>query len=299
VRTTLQFVAFLSVALCSGLASVSAQTAAPPAAVTLPPLSSDYHLVWSDDFSKDPDGFPDPTKWVFEHGFVRNNEPQYYTVKRAENARVEHGHLVLEVRKESFTPSDDVAEAYGKTWHEPKKPKVAPYTSASIATFGKASWLYGRIEIRAKMPAGLGPWPALWTLGTNITTVDWPRCGEIDLLEMQGQPFDMVWGNFHYAIDGKHVSSDHGGIKIPTSNTDFHVYTLDWTSNRIDLYADGVRYSSFDVNKANEAGQNPYRKPQYLIMNVALYGGKIDDSIFPQQMVVDYVKVYQKAPATP
>jgi beta-glucanase (GH16 family) len=144
------------------------------------------------------------------------------------------------------------------------------------------------------MPAGLGPWPALWTLGTNIRDIGWPRCGEIDLLEMQGRPFDMVWGNFHYAIDGKHVSSDHGGLLVPDSATRFHTYTMDWNADRIDLYADGQWYAGLDVKKADEAGQNPYRKPHYLILNVALYGGPIDDTIFPQRMVIDYVRVYQK-----
>jgi beta-glucanase (GH16 family) len=277
---------------------------------TLPPLTSDYKLVWEDDFTKDPDGFPDPKKWSFEKGYVRNNEPQYYAANRAENVRIEKGHLILELRKEAFTPPDDDASAYGgsshgKSWSRPKSdgkfldPKKAEYTGGSITTCDHASWCYGRMEFRAKMPAGLGPWPALWTLGVDDKQVGWPRCGEIDLLEMQNKPFNIVWSNFHYAINGKHVSSDHAGIDIPDSSTAFHTYTIDWDTDHINTYADGIQIAHFDVKKADEAGQNPYRKPHYLIMNTALYGGKIDDSIFPQQMVVDYVRVYQKPAATP
>ena len=113
---------------------------------------------------------------------------------------------------------------------------------------------------------------------------------------MLGTKPHIVSGNFHYANEaGKHVVSDGAGITVPTSDTGFHIYTLEWTSDRINLYADGVRYSTFDVNKASAAGQNPYRKPQYLIMNLALEGNRFEHSTFPQQMIVDYVRVYQKS----
>jgi hypothetical protein len=283
-----------------GLSSVLAQTPAPakPVEVTLPALTSDDKLVWSDEFSRDPDGLPDPKKWFFERGFIRNLETQYYTRNRTENARVEHGHLIIECRKEPAPLAllDNINEAEGRTWLNTDI-KPAEYTSACLTTLGKASWLYGRIEIRAKMPGGNTVWPALWTLGDNIGTVRWPRCGEIDLLEMLGTRPHIVAGNFHYAKnDGKHVSSDGGEFTVPTSDTEFHTYTLNWTADRIDLYADGIRYSTFDVNKAEDAGQNPFRKSQYLILNLALEGNKFDHSVFPQQMAVDYVRVYQKAP---
>jgi len=279
--------------LVASLGSILGQS--PPASsarAPLPPLMPDYKLVWADEFSHDPDGLPDPAKWNFEHGYVRNHEPQYYTANRLENARVEHGHLIIEIRKESYTPPDASGAADGHAWTD-KTIKAANYTSACLDTVGKACWLYGRIEIRAKMPKGNIMWPALWTLGTNITTAGWPRCGEIDLLEMLQT--NVASGNFHYAINGKHVSSDFAKLLIPTSYSDFHTYTFDWNADRIDLYADGERFTSLDVNKANEKGENPYRKPHYLILNVALHGGKIDDSIFPQQMVIEYVRVYQKA----
>jgi beta-glucanase (GH16 family) len=296
-RHSLLTVSVLLALLGSGFGSVSAQTPSPvPAKVTLPPLTPDYKLVWSDEFSRDPDGLPDPAKWVFERGFVRNLETQYYTRDRTENARIEHGRLIIEARKEPkpFTLSDNINEAYGKKWNNTDI-KPANFTSASITTYGKASWLYGRIEIRAKMPNGNTVWPALWTLGTNITEIGWPRCGEIDLVEMLGTRPHIVSGNFHYANDaGKHVVSDGGSLTVPTSDTDFHIYTLEWTADRINLYADGIRYSTIDVTKANALGQNPYRKPQYLIMNLALEGNRFEHSTFPQEMVVDYVRVYQK-----
>ena len=119
-----------------------------------------WNLVWHDEFDKD--GVPDPARWAPEVGKVRNNELQYYTDRRAENARVEDGHLVLEARKEKFAGSD--------------------YTSASITTQKSAAWTYGRIEARAKIPSGRGLWPAIWMLGTNIPTMGWPTCGEIDIM---------------------------------------------------------------------------------------------------------------------
>ena len=292
---SLRTITFLLAAFCCGSIFAQSQPSPKPQA-KLPPLTPDYKLVWSDDFSKDPDGLPDPTRWVPERGYVRNHERQYYTANRLENARIEHGQLIIEVRKEAYTPPDAMASACGIVW---KAMNIPPgnYTSASITTYGKASWTYGRFEIRAKMPKGDVMWPALWTLGTNIAQIGWPRCGEIDLLEMVGA--NRITGNFHYAINGAHVSSNFGGRMIPTADTDFHTYTLDWTPDRINLYADGIRYTGFDVKKANEAGQNPFHKPHYLIMNLALNGRPIDDSLFPQQLVISYVKVYQKpAPGT-
>ncbi len=266
--------------LAFGSLVAQAQDAAPPAG---------YKLVWADDFQHDPDGLPDPTKWGYEKGFVRNHEAQYYTEKRLENIRVEHGQLIIEARKEEF-PNPDPTDT--------KHPRLAHYTSGSITTEGHADWQYGRIDIRAKMPAGQGVWPALWTLGTNIRTEKWPRCGEIDLVEMFGNS-NRIRGNFHYALDGKHVASNGGSRVVPDANTNFHLYTIDWDKDRIQLSVDGVKYAELPVEKATAAGENPYRKPHYLILNLALGGsggGKIDDSIFPQRMVVEFVHVYQKEP---
>src|SRR5215475_5915024 len=140
-------------------------------------LATDWKLVWSDEFDKP--GLVDPAKWDYEVGLIRNNEAQYYTRERKENARVEDGMLVIESRKELFKNPDYNPAAQGKSTRRNRE--SSEYTSASITTRGKASWTYGRIEVRAKLPSGRGTWPAIWTLGTN-TQVSWPGCGEIDIM---------------------------------------------------------------------------------------------------------------------
>ena len=249
-----------------------------------------YQLVWSDDFSTDLDGLPDPTKWGYEEGFVRNHESQYYTKARLENARVEHGQLVIEGCKEDYVYDDSVDHLS----------QPAHYTSAALETIGKADWTYGRIEVRAKLPAGKGVWPAIWTLGINEKdkTVGWPRCGEIDIMELVGKEPGIIHGTIHYFADGKHASK---GSKIALAHpeNDFHVYAAEWTPDRIDLFVDDKKYFSFATRLAQNGGQNPFHKPHYLILNLALggnWGGPIDDSIFPQRMLVDYVRIYQRQP---
>ena len=247
-----------------------------------------YQLVWSDEFSQDPDGLPDTAKWRYEEGFIRNSEAQYYTKARKENARIENGRLIIEGRKESFpNPSS-------------KGPPVASYTSASLETQFKASWQYGRIEVKAELPAGQGVWPAIWTLGANIPQVRWPRCGEIDIMELVGKQPGIIHGTVHYFIDGKHKSN---GSQLPVEKPDthFYVYAAEWTPDHIDLFVDDKKYFSFDVKKADNNGDNPFLKPHFLILNLALggtWGGPIDDSIFPQRMTIDYVRVYQKSPSS-
>ncbi len=248
-----------------------------------------YKLVWSDEFRKDPDGLPDPTKWSYEEGFIRNHESQYYTKERKENARVENGQLIIEGRKEEYHSAGlDTA----------KPGFLAHYTSAALETIGKASWTYGRIEVKAKLPAGKGVWPAIWTLGTNEKNpqVGWPKCGEIDIMELVGKEPGIIHGTIHYFVDGKHASQ---GAQLPIDHPEsgFHVYAAEWTPDRIDLFVDDQKYFSFDVSKADNDGQNPFHKPHFLILNLALggdWGGSIDDSIFPQRMTIDYVRVYQK-----
>jgi beta-glucanase (GH16 family) len=264
---------------------------AQPADSISPP--SGYHLAWSDDFSKDPDGLPDPAKWGYEEGFIRNHESQYYTKARTENARIENGQLIIEGRKEDFP--------YGDSLDHLKKP--AHYTSAALETIGKASWTYGRIEVRAKLPAGKGVWPAIWTLGINEKDpkVGWPRCGEIDIMELVGKEPGVIHGTIHYSTDGKHASQGHS-LNTDHPENGFHLYAVDWTPDRIDFFVDDKNYLSFDVSKANDGGQNPFHKPHYLILNLALggdWGGPIDVSIFPQRMTVDYVRIYQKTETKP
>ena len=273
----------IAVLTLSPLFLASAVKADAPAPDAAPPAG--YALVWADEFRQEPDGLPDPKKWIYEEGFVRNHESQYYTKARKENARIENGQLIIEARKEAFP------------YTSPEGPKEAHYTSAALETYGKADWLFGRIEVRAKLPAGKGVWPAIWTLGSNLHEpgVGWPRCGEIDIMELVGKEPGLIHGTLHY-FTGKHASKGNP-VAVDHPEDGFHVYAADWSPDWIDLSVDGRVYNHFAVNQAEYNGQNPFHKPQFLILNLALggsWGGPIDDSIFPQRMVVDYVRVYQK-----
>ena len=147
-----------------------------------------WRLVWSDEF--DYTGLPDPKKWDYEEGFVRNNEAQYYTRARKENARVENGMLVIEGRKEKFPVPQASSGGKGR--------QFADYTAASLITLNKADWKFGRIEVRAKLPQGRGVWPAIWMLGSNIRQVGWPACGEIDIMEFVGHTPGFVHATVHF-----------------------------------------------------------------------------------------------------
>ncbi|GAA4305703.1 glycoside hydrolase family 16 protein [Compostibacter hankyongensis] len=248
-------------------------------------------LVWSDEFDRD--GLPDSSKWSYETGFVRNNEAQYYTYARRENARVENGCLVIEGRKESYPNA--AYHAGSSDWRE--KAGSSSYTSACLITRGKAAWKYGRIEVRARIPHGLGVWPAIWMLGDNEQQVGWPACGEIDIMEFVGHDPTHIHGTIHYAgpVDKKHASAG-AEISDPHPYDDFHVYAIEWDSARIDIYYDDKKYNSFLLDKAGKGTDNPFRKPQYLLLNLALggsWGREIDDAIFPQSFLIDYVRVYR------
>jgi beta-glucanase (GH16 family) len=240
--------------------------------------AGNWKLVWSDEFNYQ--GLPDPAKWTYEEGFLRNHESQYYTRARLENCRVEKGKLVIECRQDHFSPTN----------HAP-----VPYTSASITTKYKASWQYGRIEVRAKIPQGKGVWPAIWTLGTNVTTVGWPRCGEIDIMEFVGKQPDQIHGTVHYFAKAEPQAS---GASFETQRPfdGFHIYAVEWTPDHIDFYFDQVKYFSFSVNAADKSGDNPFRHPQFLIINLALggtWGGTVNDSSLPQKFTIDYVRIYK------
>ncbi|MFB2120863.1 family 16 glycosylhydrolase [Parapedobacter sp. 2B3] len=248
-------------------------------------------LVWADEF--DIDGLPDTARWSYQTGLVRNNEEQYYTVARRENVRIAQGFLIIEGRKEEWT----------NEFHNPEStdwrfmPGKTAYTSACIVTQGKASWQYGRIEVRAKLPRGLGVWPAIWTLGDNEPVIGWPRCGEIDMMEFVGHDSLRVHGNAHYEDKAtrKHASK-MGTLSHVQPAKDFHVYAIEWSQSAIDFYFDDQKYHSFVIDDAGTGEDNPFRKPHFLLLNLALggeWGGQIDPSVFPQQYIIDYVRVYQ------
>ena len=257
--------------------------------------AGEWKLVWSDEF--DYKGLPDKTKWNYEEGFVRNKEMQYYTKARKENARVENGVLVIEGRKEKF--KNPKYKAGSKDRKEQRE--FASYTAASLTTRHKTSWKYGRIEVRAKLPHGKGIWPAIWTLGTNIGEIGWPRCGEIDIMEFVGKEPNLVHANAHFAASGKHTS-DGGKLRTDKPFADFHVYAIEWREDRMDFFFDKTKYYTFMIDKAGKGEDNPFRKPHYLLINLALggtWGGPIDDAVLPQKYLIDYVRVYESDKGQP
>lgn len=255
-------------------------------------VSAQWKLVWSDEFDRD--GLPDPSRWTYEEGFVRNQEAQYYTVARAENARVERGVLIIEARKERFPNAR--YEPGARSWQRSRP--FADYTSASLTTEGKAAWRYGRIEVRAKLPTGRGTWPAIWMLGVNIREVGWPRCGEIDIMENVGFDPETIHANIHTEVYNHVRRTQKGGsTKVEKPYADFHVYAVEWTPEKMDFFVDDRSYFTFTNEKTGPAVW-PFDQPYYLILNVAVggaWGGRkgIDESVFPQRMEVDYVRVYQ------
>lgn len=275
-----------------------------PTAVALVLLSAatlradDWKLVWSDEFDKP--GTPDARKWDYETGFIRNNEAQFYTKARKENARVENGTLVIEARKERWKNPDYDATA---DRNRRRGREFAEYTSASLITQGKAAWKHGRVEVKAKLPSGRGTWPAIWMLGTNIRGVGWPACGEIDIMEFVGFEPGVIHANIHTAKYNHAKNTGKGDkIKLADASEAFHVYSVEWDGQRMDFAVDGKTYFTYRNEGSGEAAW-PYDREQYLILNLAIggaWGGQkgIDDAIFPQKFVIDYVRVYQKATAT-
>ena len=245
-----------------------------------------WRLAWCDEFDKD--GAPDPAKWNYEEGFVRNHERQYYTRDRRENARVAKGILIIEARTERFA----IPRGGGKE-------EFADYTSASLTTKNRAAWTYGRIEVKAKLPAGRGTWPAIWTLGRNIDKVGWPTCGEIDIMEFVGHQPGVVFVNVH-TKGFNHTRGNGRGTRQPLADASsaFHLYSLEWTPRKLDFGIDG---KSVFVCANDDKGVDswPFDAPQFLILNLAIggtWGGQkgIDDAIFPQQFLIDFVRVYQR-----
>lgn len=263
--------------------------------------SAEWELAWSDEF--DYEGLPDKSKWDYEEGFVRNREMQYYTKARKENVRVEDGILVIEGRKEEF---NNPKHKSGSTkWQEQRK--VAGYTSGSINTLGKGAFLYGRVEVRAKVPQGNGMWPAIWMMGTNRSEVGWPRCGEIDIMEYVGKHPHQIHATTHFAgpkkakdksLKGRavHRSAGKGKITIKEPWKDFHVYAMEWDKKEIRFFADNKLYGKLVIDTAGKGTDNPFRKPHYLLLNLAIggsWGSKIDDTVLPQKYEIDYVRYYK------
>lgn len=259
----------LSISLIALLASCGAKT-------------EQRELVWQDEFNYN--GAPDSTKWNYQVGNGcpdmcgwGNNEQEFYT-KRKENVRVENGKLIIEVRKEAGYPS--------------------PYTSAKINSKHKGDWQYGYVEVSAKLPQGKGTWPAIWMLPTLDSKMDWPLDGEVDIMEHVGYNQGKIFGTIHTEkynhIKGTQKSDS---IYIRDVHEKFHTYALEWTPQYMKWFVDGKQYHEVHKNHQKKPGW-PFDQPFHLILNVAVggnWGGKygVDDSIWPQKMEIDYVRVYK------
>ena len=243
-------------------------------------VETNWKLVWSDEFDKN--GLPDSTKWSFEvqkPAWV-NQELQNYTDKRLENCRVENGNLIIEARKDNYQGLD--------------------YSSARIKTEKKADWLYGKVEVRAKLPKGRGTWPAIWMMPTNNKYGSWPNSGEIDIMENVGFEPGIIHASLHSKdnnfTNGKMRTSS---LKIPNVEDNFHNYTLEWTESTIKISIDKEIVGSWTKPINGGWATWPWDDKYHLILNLAIggsWGGQqgVDDSIWPQKMEVDYVRVYQK-----
>ena len=252
-------------------------------AVAQPKTKPFKKLVWSDEFTGK--GLPDAKKWGYDTAMGcpnicgwGNNELQYYTYKNTNNARVENGMLIVEARKE--------------------KMGEAQYTSARLVTKNKGDWKYGRIDVRAKLPAGRGMWPAIWMLPTDWKYGGWPHSGEIDIMENVGYWPDSVLGTVHTnAYNGMKGTQKTKGLNFKDLSTAFHVYSIEWDAEEIRFYVDNILYNEFK-NAHKGVDEWPFDQRFHLLINIAVggnWGGVkgVDDSIFPQKMLVDYVRIYQ------
>ncbi len=252
--------------------------------------SQNYELIWQDEFEYH--GKPNTEKWNFEKGFIRNLEKQYYTTRR-KNIRVKDGKLIITARKEKYRNRNYKADSPNWKYYT----HFADFTSASINTKGKFEVRYGRIDVRAKLPEGDGVWPAIWMLGADFDEVGWPNTGEIDIMEHVGKVPDEIHGTVHFPSNNINGYDSQAAVKkIKNAAADFHIYSIDWNEEKIDFLIDNEVYHSFQISEAG-AENNPFRKPFYLIINLALGGnwaGEIDPEIFPQQFVIDYVRVFRR-----
>jgi beta-glucanase (GH16 family) len=247
---------------------------------TLP--QRDWELVWSDEFEGAAGTSPDNTKWVFDIGRGPNNdgwgnnELQTYT-RSTENVKLDgKGNLMI------------TATGGGGS-----------FNSGRIKTLGKFSQTYGRFEARIQTPTGPGLWPAFWMLGDNITTVDWPQCGEIDIMEQKGHESHVTYGSIHGP--GYSGGGALGGIFVFNNgrfNLNFHVYAVEWSEDVLDFYVDGFLYERITIDQVEAFGEWVYNQPFFILLNVAVGGSFVGfpttGTAFPQSMIVDYVRVYQE-----
>jgi beta-glucanase (GH16 family) len=292
-RIDQRFRAFRRTLLVAVLGSTGGAVGVLSAAIALGAASSSNHqsgtepwaLTWSDEFNGAEGTAPDSKKWIEETGGGGwgNHELEYYTSRR-ENSRVENGNLVIEAVQEKFTGTDGVTR---------------DYTSARLKTAKLFEQKYGKFEARIRIPSGRGMWPAFWMLGNDISTVGWPGCGEIDVMENVGSEPAQILGSLH----GPGFSGGHSlhAAKVLSSGKmaeDFHVFAVEWEPREIRFYFDGELYETRTPTDLPAGARWVFDHPFFLILNVALGGdwpGSPDASTkFPQRMLVDYVRVYEK-----
>jgi beta-glucanase (GH16 family) len=245
-----------------------------------------YELVWSDEF--DYEGLPDPAKWNYDtggHGWG-NNELQFYT--NDGNAWADGEKLIIEARAEQMGSRE--------------------YTSARLVTRQKGDWLYGRIEVRAKLPKGLGTWPAIWMLPTDWEYGGWPGSGEIDIMEHVGYDEGRIHHSIHTDAFNHMIGTQKGsgGVTIPTATEEFHLYAIEWLPDRIHFFVDDRLIYTYDPSlyvPAVTYRHWPFDKRHHLLINIALggdWGGArgFDSNMLPVVMEVDYVRVYQSPEIT-
>lgn len=245
------------------------------------PIPEGYsRMIFHDEF--DTDGMLNPEFWGYEEGYVRGGEMQYYTVARPENAYVKDGLLHIVTRNDNWTDSE------GKTH---------PVTSASVTTKDKVKFTYGRVDIRAKLPICLGSWPALWMMPNDDVYGYWPNSGEIDIIEHVGfNPYN-IYFTAHCAEQNGDNNKYHGSTSLPTCTTEFHVYSLEWSENRLDWYIDGRKKWTVVKNSNTWRGW-PYNRDFYMIMNTAFggsWGGQkgVDLEALPITFEIDYIRIFQ------
>ncbi|MEL6821525.1 MAG: glycoside hydrolase family 16 protein [Calditrichota bacterium] len=239
----------------------------------------DLQLVWEDDFSGPIGQLPDTSVWNFDIGTGWGNNQLEFDTDRPTNASLDgQGNLLIIAREESFQGSN--------------------YTSARITTANKFTKKFGRIEARIQLPWGQGIWPAFWLLGENFGSVGWPQCGEIDIMEYRGQEPSIV----HATVHGPGYSAGGGVTRsytLPNSrfDTGFHIFAIEWNENSIDWYVDDKLYHRVTPDDVN--GAWVFNQPFFIILNVAVGGGYVGPpdatTVFPQTMVIDYVRVYDKS----